>query len=101
MYPATITDTNGPQVAQLAPVIAQATVQPPTTLPPPRNAEIQNRLEALKNPPKPVFKVLLLLPPPIDVEPATSSSTALRPTATSLPPTTPTSAMATTIIHTT
>uniref|UniRef100_A0A915KDQ8 Uncharacterized protein n=1 Tax=Romanomermis culicivorax TaxID=13658 RepID=A0A915KDQ8_ROMCU len=66
-----------------------------------RDAEIQKRLKALKNPPKAVFKVLLPPPPPMDVEPATSSSTLLPPTATSQPPTAPTSAMTTTVTHTT
>uniref|UniRef100_A0A915JE47 Uncharacterized protein n=1 Tax=Romanomermis culicivorax TaxID=13658 RepID=A0A915JE47_ROMCU len=66
-----------------------------------RDAEIQKCMEALKNLPKMVFKVLLLLLPPIDVEPATSSSISLPPRATSLPPTAPTLATATTVTHTT
>uniref|UniRef100_A0A915JH26 Uncharacterized protein n=1 Tax=Romanomermis culicivorax TaxID=13658 RepID=A0A915JH26_ROMCU len=64
-----------------------------------RDPKIQKRLEALKNPPKPVFQVPLPQLPQMDVEPAMSSSTALPPTATLLPPTTPTSAMATTVTH--
>uniref|UniRef100_A0A915IBI0 Uncharacterized protein n=1 Tax=Romanomermis culicivorax TaxID=13658 RepID=A0A915IBI0_ROMCU len=66
-----------------------------------RDTEIQKRMEALKNLPKLVFKVLLPPPPPMDVEPAMSSSTLLPSTAMSLPPTAPTSATATTITHTT
>uniref|UniRef100_A0A915KQ56 Uncharacterized protein n=1 Tax=Romanomermis culicivorax TaxID=13658 RepID=A0A915KQ56_ROMCU len=62
--------------------------------------EIQKHLEALKNPTKAVFKVPL--PPPlIEVEPAASSSTSLRPTATSQLPMAPTSATTTTATHTT
>uniref|UniRef100_A0A915JLW2 Uncharacterized protein n=1 Tax=Romanomermis culicivorax TaxID=13658 RepID=A0A915JLW2_ROMCU len=65
-----------------------------------RNAEIQKGMEALKNPPKTMFKVLLLLRPLMDVEPATSSSTLLRPTIMLLPPSASTSATSTTITHT-
>uniref|UniRef100_A0A915K0R0 Uncharacterized protein n=1 Tax=Romanomermis culicivorax TaxID=13658 RepID=A0A915K0R0_ROMCU len=58
-------------------------------------------MEALKNPLKPVFKVLLPPPTgPMDMEPATLSSMALLPTATLLPPTAPMSTMATTVTHT-
>uniref|UniRef100_A0A915HTV3 Uncharacterized protein n=1 Tax=Romanomermis culicivorax TaxID=13658 RepID=A0A915HTV3_ROMCU len=66
-----------------------------------RDAKIQKRMEAPKNPLKTVLKVPLLRPPLMDVEPATSSSMSLPPTTTSLPPIAPTSAMATTITHTT
>uniref|UniRef100_A0A915HTX9 Uncharacterized protein n=1 Tax=Romanomermis culicivorax TaxID=13658 RepID=A0A915HTX9_ROMCU len=66
-----------------------------------RDAEIQRCLEALKNPPKMVFKVLLPPPPPMDVEQATSSTTSLPPRATLLPPTALTSARPTAISHTT
>uniref|UniRef100_A0A915IYX1 Uncharacterized protein n=1 Tax=Romanomermis culicivorax TaxID=13658 RepID=A0A915IYX1_ROMCU len=64
------------------------------------DAKIQRHIEALKNPSKEVFEALLLPPPPMDVEPATSSSTLLPPTATSQPPMAPTSATTITVTHT-
>uniref|UniRef100_A0A915L216 Uncharacterized protein n=1 Tax=Romanomermis culicivorax TaxID=13658 RepID=A0A915L216_ROMCU len=65
------------------------------------DTKIQKHLEALKNPLKLVFKVLLPSPPPMDMEPATSLSMYLPPTATSLPPTALMSITATTVTHTT
>uniref|UniRef100_A0A915L4A9 Uncharacterized protein n=1 Tax=Romanomermis culicivorax TaxID=13658 RepID=A0A915L4A9_ROMCU len=47
-----------------------------------------------------VFKVPLPPPPPMDVEPAMSSSTSLPPVATSLPPMAPTLARPTTVSRT-
>uniref|UniRef100_A0A915KKL5 Uncharacterized protein n=1 Tax=Romanomermis culicivorax TaxID=13658 RepID=A0A915KKL5_ROMCU len=66
-----------------------------------RDAEVQKCLEALKNPPKLVFKVPLLLAPLMDMEQATSSIASLPLRTISLPPMALTLAPATTVATTT
>uniref|UniRef100_A0A915IID1 Uncharacterized protein n=1 Tax=Romanomermis culicivorax TaxID=13658 RepID=A0A915IID1_ROMCU len=65
-----------------------------------QDAEVQRSLEALKNPPRPIFKVLLLPAPPMNMEQATSTAALLPPMTTSLPLTARTSAPTTTVLTT-